>query len=75
MAQKVVIDPITRIEGHLKIEVLVENGQVTDAWTVGTAARGFEILLRGKDPRDATYVTERVCGVCAGPHGWASSVA
>jgi Ni,Fe-hydrogenase I large subunit len=75
MAEKIVIDPVTRIEGHLKIEVLVENGQVTDAWTVGTAARGFEILLKGKDPRDATYVTERICGVCAGPHGWTSSVA
>lgn len=75
MAQKIVIDPVTRIEGHLKIEVMVENGVVTDAWTVGTAARGFEILLKGKDPRDATYVTERICGVCAGPHGWTSSVA
>lgn len=75
MAQKVVIDPVTRIEGHLKVEVLVENGVVTDAWVIGTAARGFEVLLKGKDPRDATYVTERVCGVCAGPHGWTSSVA
>ncbi|MBS4026351.1 MAG: nickel-dependent hydrogenase large subunit [Clostridia bacterium] len=75
MAQRVVIDPVTRIEGHLKVEVVVEDGVVTNAWVVGTAARGFEILLKGKDPRDATYVTERICGVCAGSHGWNSSIA
>lgn len=72
---KVVIDPVTRIEGHLKIEIEVDNGVVTDAKTIGTMYRGFENLLRGRDPRDATYVTERVCGVCAGSHGWASSLA
>lgn len=75
MAQKVVIDPVTRIEGHLKVEVEVENGKVSNAWVVGTMARGIEALLKGRDPRDATYVTERVCGVCAGSHGWVSSMA
>ena len=75
MAQKIVIDPITRIEGHLKVEVEIENGKVVNAKASGTMARGIETLLKGKDPRDATYVTERVCGVCAGSHGWVSSVA
>ncbi|KLU59742.1 periplasmic [NiFe] hydrogenase large subunit precursor [Peptococcaceae bacterium CEB3] len=75
MAQKIVIDPITRIEGHLKVEVEIEGGKVTNAHASGTMARGLEVLLKGKDPRDATYVTERVCGVCAGSHGWVSSVA
>ncbi len=75
MGQRVVIDPVTRIEGHLKVEVEIENGKVKDAWATGTMARGLEVLLVGKDPRDATYVTERVCGVCAGSHGWNSSMA
>ncbi|RNC29025.1 MAG: Periplasmic [NiFe] hydrogenase large subunit [Candidatus Dichloromethanomonas elyunquensis] len=72
--QKILIDPVTRIEGHLKIEVEIENGVVVNAKTIGTMYRGLEALLRGRDPRDATYVTERACGVCAGSHGWASSL-
>ncbi|WP_425800655.1 nickel-dependent hydrogenase large subunit [Desulfitobacterium sp. Sab5] len=72
---KIVIDPITRIEGHLRIEVEVENGKVSAARALGTMYRGIEPMLHGRDPRDATYVTERVCGVCAGSHGWASSLA
>lgn len=72
---KVVIDPLTRIEGHLRIEVEVEGGVVTDAHVIGTAYRAMEHMLRGRDPRDAVYVTERVCGVCAGSHGFASSLA
>lgn len=75
MAQRIVIDPVTRIEGHLRVEIEVADGKVKEAWAVGTMARGMEVLLIGKDPRDATYVTERVCGVCAGSHGWVSSVA
>jgi len=72
---RIVIDPITRIEGHLKIEVEVENGAVKDAWSSGTMARGWEVLLRDRDPRDAPYVTSRVCGVCEGVHAIASSQA
>ncbi|MDQ7095494.1 nickel-dependent hydrogenase large subunit [Desulfosporosinus sp. PR] len=72
---KIVVDPLTRIEGHLKIEVEVDNGKISEAHVVGTMFRGIEPMLRGRDPRDATYVTERVCGVCAGSHGWASSLA
>jgi len=64
MAKRITIDPITRIEGHLKIEVEIENGKVKEAWSSGTMARGFEALLLGKDPRDASYVTSRFCGVC-----------
>lgn len=73
MGQRIVIDPITRIEGHLKIEVEIENGVVTNAWSSGTMARGFEVLLQDKDPRDATYVCSRICGVCEGVHSIASA--
>ncbi len=73
MGQRIVIDPVTRIEGHLKIEVEVENGVVKDAWSAGTMARGWEVLLRDRDPRDATYVTGRVCAVCQGVHTIASA--
>lgn len=72
---RVVVDPLTRIEGHLRIEVEVENGVVTDAWSAGTMARGFEVLLKGRDPWDAPYVTSRVCGVCEGVHAIASAQA
>jgi len=75
MAAKIIIDPVTRIEGHLKIEVEIENGKVSSARSIGTMYRGLEALLAGRDPRDATYVAERTCGVCAASHGWASSLA
>ncbi|NOY86947.1 MAG: nickel-dependent hydrogenase large subunit [Deltaproteobacteria bacterium] len=75
MGQRIVVDPITRIEGHLKIEVEVENGKVKNAWSSGTMARGFEALLTGKDPRDASYVTSRFCGVCFSVHTMASVAA
>ena len=73
MTKRITIDPMTRIEGHLKIEVEVENGKVKDAWSAGTMARGWEVLLHDKDPRDATYITTRVCAVCEGVHTIASS--
>ena len=73
MGKRITIDPVTRIEGHLKIEVEVENGKVKDAWSSGTMARGFEALLLGKDPRDASYVTSRFCGVCFSVHQIASA--
>ncbi|MEW5919604.1 MAG: nickel-dependent hydrogenase large subunit [Bacillota bacterium] len=75
MANKIVVDPLTRIEGHLKAEVEVENGVIVDARCSGTMFRGLEQLVIGKDPRDVPYVTERACGVCAGVHGWASCLA
>ncbi len=72
MASRVVIDPITRIEGHLRIEVEVQNGKVTDAYSSGTMVRGFELILKGRDPRDAWAFTERACGVCTTVHALAS---
>jgi hydrogenase large subunit len=73
MANRIVIDPVTRIEGHLRIEVEIENGVVKDAWSTGTMARGFEAMLLGRQPMDAIYVTERSCGVCTLVHGLCSS--
>ena len=73
MAKKITIHPVTRIEGHLTIEVEVENGKVKDAWSSGTMARGFEAMLTGKDPRDASYITSRFCGVCYSVHQLASA--
>jgi len=61
--QKVAIDPITRIEGHLRIEAQINNGQVADAWSAGMMFRGIELLLPGRDPRDAWVFTQRICGV------------
>ncbi|SMB93106.1 hydrogenase large subunit [Thermanaeromonas toyohensis ToBE] len=75
MSQRVVVDPVTRIEGHLRVEVEVDGGRVVDAWCMGTMFRGFEEIIRGKDPRDATYVAERICGVCMGSHGWTAALA
>mgnify|MGYP001067216511 CR=1 FL=1 len=57
---KVAIDPITRIEGHLRIEVEVEDGQVTNAWSSSTMFRGIEIILQGRDPRDAWAFAQRI---------------
>ena len=72
MATRVVVDPVTRIEGHLRIEAVVENGVITDAYSAGTMVRGLEKILVGRDPRDAWAITERVCGVCTTVHALAS---
>jgi Ni,Fe-hydrogenase I large subunit len=69
---RVAIDPITRIEGHLRIEVDVEDGVVKDAWSSGTMFRGLELILRGRDPRDAWVFAQRACGVCTTVHALAS---
>jgi [NiFe] hydrogenase large subunit len=69
---RITIDPITRIEGHLKIEVEVSNGRVVDAWSSGTLFRGIETILKGRDPNDAWLFTQRLCGVCTYVHGEAS---
>lgn len=57
---KIAIDPITRIEGHLRIEAQVEGGKVADAWSSSTMFRGIEIILKGRDPRDAWLMTQRI---------------
>jgi hydrogenase large subunit len=69
---RIVVDPITRIEGHLRIEAVVENGKITEAYSSGTMVRGFEKILKGRDPRDAWAFTERACGVCTTVHALAS---
>jgi hydrogenase large subunit len=71
---KIVIDPVTRIEGHLKMECVVENGVVKDARATGNLFRGLEIILRGRDPRDAQIITQRICGVCPQSHGIACTL-
>ena len=69
---RIVVDPVTRIEGHLRVEAVVENGVITDAFSSGTMVRGLEKILVGRDPRDAWAITERVCGVCTTVHALAS---
>ena len=72
MANRITIDPITRIEGHLRIDVEVDNNAVSDAWASCTMWRGIETILRGRDPRDAWLFTQRFCGVCTTVHAMAS---
>ncbi|OHB81302.1 MAG: iron hydrogenase, partial [Planctomycetes bacterium RBG_16_64_10] len=72
---KIVIDPVTRIEGHLKIEVVTDGGVVKEARCSGLLFRGLELILRGRDPRDALRFTQRICGVCPTAHSMASSLA
>jgi len=72
MAKRITIDPITRIEGHLRIEVEVAGGKVVNAWSSGQMFRGIEIILQGRDPRDAPLFTQRSCGVCTYTHYLAS---
>ena len=69
---RMVVDPITRIEGHLRIEAQVDGGKITDAWSSVTMWRGLEKILQGRDPRDAWYFTQRICGVCTSSHALAS---
>jgi len=68
MGERITIDPITRIEGHLRIEVEVEGGKVKNAWSSGQMFRGIETILQGRDPRDAPLFVQRSCGVCTYVH-------
>ncbi|MFY9906373.1 MAG: nickel-dependent hydrogenase large subunit [Terriglobales bacterium] len=72
MANRITIDPITRIEGHLRIDVEVDNNAVSNAWASCTMWRGIENILKGRDPRDAWLFTQRFCGVCTTVHAMAS---
>jgi len=72
MAKRITIDPITRIEGHLRIDVEVDNNAVSNAWASCTMWRGIENILKGRDPRDAWLFTQRFCGVCTTVHAMAS---
>ncbi len=71
----IVIDPMTRIEGHLKVEATADNGKIVDAKVAGTLYRGFEQILIGRNPLDAVQITQRFCGVCPTPHAIASAQA
>jgi Ni,Fe-hydrogenase I large subunit len=71
-ATRVVVDPITRIEGHLRIEAQSDAGKITNAWSTATQFRGIEIIMQGRDPRDAWAYTQRICGVCTVVHAVAS---
>jgi hydrogenase large subunit len=73
MNRRVVVDPITRIEGHLRIEAeTADDGSITGAWSAGTMVRGIELILKGRDPREAWAFAQRICGVCTLVHGIAS---
>ena len=69
---RVIVDPVTRIEGHLRIEAEVDGGVVRDAWSSSTMFRGIELILKGRDPRDAWAFAQRICGVCTTVHAIAS---
>jgi len=72
MSKRIVVDPVTRIEGHLRIEAEIENGKITDAYSSGTMVRLLEEILKGRDPRDAWAFVGRVCGVCTSVHSLTS---
>jgi hydrogenase large subunit len=72
MNDRVVVDPITRIEGHLRVEAQMDGDVIKEAWSSGTMVRGIEIILRDRDPRDAWAFAQRICGVCTLVHGIAS---
>ncbi len=72
MSERVVVDPITRIEGHLRIEAQMNGNKIETAYSSGTSVRGIEVIMRGRDPRDAWAYVQRICGVCTLVHGMAS---
>ncbi|MGL5318354.1 MAG: nickel-dependent hydrogenase large subunit [Bacteroidales bacterium] len=72
MIKKIVVDPVTRIEGHLRLEADIENGKIKDAFSTGTMVRGIEIIAQDRDPRDVWAFVGRVCGVCTSMHSLAS---
>jgi hydrogenase large subunit len=72
MGKRIVVDPVTRIEGHLRIDVEVDQGSVKNAWSSGQMWRGIENILQGRDPREAWFFTQRICGVCTTVHAIAS---
>jgi hydrogenase large subunit len=72
MSERVVVDPITRIEGHLRIEAQMDGNRIAQAYSAGTMVRGIEIILQGRDPRDAWAFAQRICGVCTLVHGLTS---
>ncbi len=72
MAKRITVDPVTRIEGHLRVDCDIDQGKVTNAWSSGQMWRGIEVILKGRDPREAWLYTQRICGVCTTVHAIAS---
>ncbi len=72
MSERIVIDPITRIEGHLRVEAEIENGTIKNAYSSGTMVRGLENIVKNRDPKDVWAFVGRVCGVCTSIHSLAS---
>lgn len=72
--RKIIIDPVIRLEGHLKVMVEVDAGKVVKAEVAGTLYCGFETILAGRDPRDAVFLTQRICGVCPPDHATAAAL-
>jgi len=72
VSTRITIDPVTRIEGHLRVDVEINGGKVTKAWSSGQMWRGVELILIGRDPHDAWAITQRICGVCTTVHAIAS---
>src|SRR5210317_240738 len=72
MSERIVVDPITRIEGHLRIEAQMEGDRIASAYSSGTMVRGIETILKGRDPREAWAFAQRICGVCTLVHGLAT---
>ena len=70
-----IIDPITRIEGHMRVEMEVENGKVTNAWTTAGSFRGIELVVENRTPADAAQIVQRICGVCPVSHAQSASIA
>ncbi len=69
MSKRIIVDPITRIEGHLRIEVIVDdNNVITDAYSSSTLWRGIEVIVKNRDPRDVGFMVQRICGVCTFSH-------
>lgn len=75
MAGTTIVDPVSRIEGHMKIAIEIDQGQIADAKVSGTLFRGFENILQGRESDDAPLLTQRICGVCPTSHGQASAMA
>lgn len=72
MAERIVVDPITRIEGHLRIEAEIKDGKIVDAYSSSTMVRGIEEIVKGRDPRDVWAFVQRTCGVCTTVHALTS---
>lgn len=72
MANRIVVDPVSRIEGHLRIEADIQGGKIAKAYSSGTAVRGIELIVRDRDPRDVWAYVQRICGVCTSSHALAS---